>query len=322
MYRLPRCLALDFLDLLSPNMDGENLCPDIPLAIQFCSVLNFLASGSYQRRVGSDGFTMLSQTCVSRAVRSITQVVATRMMDDFIKFPDSIEEIEELERDFQEIADFPGAFLLVDGTQTRVAALSREIEFAFVNRKGFHSINTQIAGDSRMRVRAINARYPGSTHDSFIWKCSMAHRVIRQMYADMNGNFNYYLLGDNGYPLQPWLLKPYDQPCRSRAEKVFNRQHKRLRSLIERIIGLLKGRFRCMLGERALRYDHERSANIIYTCAVLHNFLIDNGYPINDIQPVFDDYNGYVHHQSATADLARGRIIRDTVAQYFINSGY
>lgn len=41
MYRLPRSLALEFLDLVRENMIG-NPCPDIPLSIQFCSVLIFM----------------------------------------------------------------------------------------------------------------------------------------------------------------------------------------------------------------------------------------------------------------------------------------
>lgn len=148
--------------------------------------------------------------------------------------------------------DFPGLFLIVDGTQ-----------IAHVNRKGFHSVNTQIMGDSRMRIRNINARYPGSTHDSFVWKCSLPCTFLREISARMGGNFGYFILGDNGYPLQQWLLKPYDRPYRSRSEQVFNRIHKSSRSLIEKIIGLFKARFRCLLGEHKLRYDHERTAHII-----------------------------------------------------------
>lgn len=322
MYRLPRCVALDFLDRLDGYMIHENRCPEIPLTIQFCSLLNFLASGSYQRRVGSDCFASISQTCVSRSIRSITRVMATKMMDQFIKFPETLEEIEELEKEFQEIADFPGVFCLADATHIALAALHRDIEFAYVNRKSTHSINTQIIADSRMRIRHINARYPGSTHDSFIWKCSLPNMFLRNISARMQGNFPYFILADTGYPLQPWLLRPYDRPYSSRAQEVFNRLHKRLRSMIERVIGLLKARFRCLLGERKLRYDHERSAYIIYSCAILHNFLIDNGYPVDDIDFIPDDFPGNVHHQAGSTELERGKHRRNIAAQYFIDNNY
>lgn len=322
MYRLPRCLALDFLDILQEYMVYDNACPDVPLTIQFCAVLNFYASGSYQRRVGTDAFASISQSCVSRCVRSISRIIGTQIIDRYVKFPDTIEEIEELEAEFQEMVDFPGLFLIVDATQVAQAALHRDVEFAHVNRKNFHSINVQIMGDCRMRIRNINARYPGSTHDSFIWKCSLPCAFLRDISARMGRNFNYFALADTGYPLQPWLLRPYDRPLRTRAQKVFNKIHKATRSLIERIIGILKARFRCLLGERKLRYDHERTAHIIYSCSVLHNFLIDNGYPIDDIKYTPDDFVGYVNYQAPSTELSRGKQRRDVAAQYFIDRGY
>lgn len=88
------------------------------------------------------------------------------MMDDCIKFPQTLEEIQELETQFQTLGNFPGLFAIVDGTHIALFAMKRLVEFGYVNRKGFHSINTQIIIDSQMSILNINARYPGSFHDS------------------------------------------------------------------------------------------------------------------------------------------------------------
>lgn len=226
MYRLPRSLAVEFLNLLTDHMEEDNLCPDVPLTVQFCSVLNFYATGSYQRRVGSDGFAFISQTLVSRCVKSISFVIATKMIDSFVHFPNSIEEIEELHAEMQNYADFPGAFAIVDGSQIALTALLKEIEFAFMNRKGFHSLNTQFITDVRMRFLNVNARYPGSTHDSLIWRSCSANSFLKNAADRMGSNWNYFLLADNGYPLQPWLLKPYDSPDRW-EEYIYNRRHRK-----------------------------------------------------------------------------------------------
>lgn len=167
-----------------------------------------------------------------------------------------------------------------------LAALLKEIEYAFMNRKGFHSINTQFISDARMRFLNVNARYPGSTHDSLIWRSSLANSFLRSAADAMESNWEYFLLGDNGYPLQPWLLKPFDSPD-TWAKTVYNIRHRKLRSLVERAIGLLKARFRCLLGK--LYYDPLMSGYIIYSCSVLHNFLIANDYHIDDISPIFDN---------------------------------
>lgn len=276
--------------------------------------------------MGSDAFASMSQTCVSRSIKSITRVIATKMMDDFIKFPQTLDEIRQLENEFQTLGDFPGLFAIIDDTHIGLAAMKRLVEFVYLNRKKFHSINTQIIIDSRMSILNINARYPGSFHDSLIWKSSLAYTFMRDIFnlsAQMGENFEYFLLGDNGFPLQPWLLKPYDRPCSSEAQKLFNRLHKQMRSLVERVIGLLKARFRCLLGdETKLRYDHLSSGHIIYSCAVLHNFLISNGHPVDDIEPIFDEPVGnFDDYEDDEADqLQRGQHRRNILAQYFVDN--
>lgn len=323
MYRFPRSLALDFLNLLNSHMD-VNVCPEVPMTIQFCAVLNFYASGSYQRRVGSDAYAMLSQTLVSRCVRYVSYIIATRIMDDFIQFPHTVEEIKKLHDQFQLHTDYPGAFAIVDGSLIALAALHHEIEHAFLSRKHFHAINTQFVSDVGMRFLSVNARYSGSTHDSLIWRASMVNATLRRLCNIMGQDWEYFMLSDNGYPLQPWLLKPYDSP-NTPAQNLYNKNHRKLRSLVERAIGLLKARFRCLLGENKLRYDPLMSGYIIYSCAVLHNYLIDNNFPVNDIDPIFEDDISVFDEdlddfEISLNELQRGVEVRDNVAQHFMNN--
>lgn len=270
--------------------------------------------------------SLVSVKPVYREPSSQLRVIATKMMVNFVRFPQSIEEFQELERQFQSLGDFPGLFGIIDDTHIALAAMKRLIEFGYVNRKNIHSINTQLIIDCRMYILNINARYPGSFHDSLIWKSSFAYMSLRNIYnlsAQMDDSFEYFLIGDNGFPLQPWLLKPYDRPCTSYAQVLFNGLLKQMRSLVERVIGLLKACFRCLLGdETKLRYDHLSSGHIIYSCAVLHNFLISSGCPVDDIEPIFDEpvgnFNDFVDDQPD--ELEGGQHRRDMLAQYFADN--
>lgn len=71
-----------------------------------------------------------------------------------------------------------------------------------------------------------------------------------------------------------------------------------IRHLMERVIGVLKVRFRCILGERQLRYHQTKVSKIIYTCATLHNYLLRHRFDImHDIDP--NELRNVINNQNA-----------------------
>lgn len=90
----------------------------------------------------------------------------------------------------------------------------------------------------------------------------------------------YSCLGDSGYPLEPWLLPPVPGVFPgSSPEGTFNRVHRSTRSIVERCIGMLKNRFRCLQRYRTLHYDPAKATNIVTVCAILHNICIHCNLP-------------------------------------------
>lgn len=102
-------------------------------------------------------------------------------------------EMEEIKNKFSVEYDFPGILGVIDGTHIAVTALPLEIESAYVNRKGFHSINTQVVCDANMLITNINARFPGSTHDSFIFGGSKLNTCLEELYQSDPTAFNFLL---------------------------------------------------------------------------------------------------------------------------------
>lgn len=85
------------------------------------------------------------------------------------------------------------------------------------------------------------------------------------------------LIGDAGYPLCPWLITPFKDPLPESPEERFNNVFCRARSIIERVNGILKMRFRCLLKHRVLHYTLTTAAKIVNTCAIFHNIAIEDG---------------------------------------------
>lgn len=97
------------------------------------------------------------------------------------------------------------------------------------------------------------------------------------------------LTGDSGFPTQPWLMTPLSNP-QTVEEKLYNKAHMSCRNPIERLNGVLKTRFRCLLKERCMRYTPVKAGLIINACAVLHNILTKSCVPVpNELIDIDDN---------------------------------
>lgn len=75
------------------------------------------------------------------------------------------------------------------------------------------------------------------------------------------------------------MLTPFPVTQPGTQEEHFNGHHSSVRSTVERCIGVLKKRFRCLLRYRTLEYAPEKAGQIINACAVLHNMCIRANLP-------------------------------------------
>lgn len=118
----------------------------------------------------------------------------------------------------------------------------------------------------------VNARYPGATHDAAIWELSTINNFLQRRYTEQNQTM--WLIGDSGYPLQPWMMTPIPDAAANTPEGRYTKCHVITRNIIERAFGVLKQRFRCLLKHRTLHYDHTTTGKIIYSCIILHNICM------------------------------------------------
>lgn len=148
--------------------------------------------------------------------------------------------------------DFPIVVGAIDCTHVQIIAPKADDpvypEQIFVNRHGTHSINVQMVCDANLKILNCNSKFPGATHDAYIWRNSSLKVKLRRMFSRDNP---LWLLGDSGYPLEPWLMTPKSDPTTA-PECRYNSSHAKTRNVIERCFGVLKGRFRCLLGYRVL----------------------------------------------------------------------
>lgn len=266
-------LVQNLIDLITPYLGNRLSQKGVPNETKIFCALRFFATGSYQRCVGQDFSLGLSQSTVHRCIKQVTRVLANLSVG-LIQLPNTVAERNALKFEFMNRWGFPGCIGVVDGTHISILK-PKEDEHNFINRKGFHSINVQIICDHLLKIRSLYANFGGSTHDSYIWRRCEAKMFVNNLY---NSNESSWFIGDAGYPLQPFLLTPF-RIAENQSQQNYNNAHCRARNCVERCIGLLKTRFRCLLKERSQRYDKNFVCLIIKACVVLHNMCVEANIP-------------------------------------------
>ncbi|XP_045101457.1 putative nuclease HARBI1 [Portunus trituberculatus] len=192
-YRLDRegiLLVTDMVrDKISPATNRSN---SVGGEMKVLTTLRYLATGKMQLCNGDD--LGLSQQTISKVIgETLDALVTDTFISRFVKFPTRQAEIPEKQAEFMGISGFPGVVGVIDGTHVRLIS-PKEYEAEYVNRKNYHSNNTQVVFDAKYRILDVVAKWPGATHDARIFSESgLKIRFERGIVPA-----GCYLLGDSG----------------------------------------------------------------------------------------------------------------------------
>ncbi len=188
---MPRDSARDLFDILEPHIAlPTKRCHATPAETQFISAMSFLRSGTFQYVEGT--VSGVSQSTVSRVIQRFSKNVVQNMLPASLQFPSEGRQMNLVKSEFFKLAQLPSICGLIDGTHVYIKSPGGAEEPAFVNRKLKHSINVQVVANYNHAFSDIVVRWPGSTHDSFMWRQSgLRDRFVARELE------NCYLLGKN-----------------------------------------------------------------------------------------------------------------------------
>ncbi|MBN3301905.1 HARB1 nuclease, partial [Amia calva] len=243
--------------LLGPDVSNAT-CRSDALTVEqtVCLALRYFASGHIMYFIGDAEH--LSKNTVCRAVRKVA-LALSKLLDAFVVFPGHLS-VLKIKEAFYAIAGIPRVIGAIDCTHIPIRAPLGEHEGDYVNRKSFHSINVQMTCDHHLMVTSLEARCPGSVHDSCIFRVSTLGQRFEQ------GRFDGLLLGDRGYPCLRYLMTPYPD-TETREQLKYNVAHSNTRVRIEMTFGVIEACFACLQG---LRVCVVRACEVVAACVVLH----------------------------------------------------
>ncbi|XP_072143543.1 putative nuclease HARBI1 [Dermacentor andersoni] len=286
-FRLSKRTVRSLCDELDPII-GCQRASGLSTERKVLCALRFFGTGSFQRSVGREEHVGMAQSAVSSTIHEVTEaIISVSARRKLVDFPLTPAAKDEAKAAFARRGAIPGVLACVDGTLIAIMkpeGLSPADTASFMSRKGYYALNVMVVCNAELRILVVDPRFPGSCHDSWVWQRNpLRARLAAQLQPGE------YLLGDSGYPLEPWLLVPVPgSHAGTSSEGHYNQEHASMRNVVERCIGVLKSKFRCLQRFRTLLYSPDRAARIIYACVALHNIALDAG------DWTLEDYGGEV----------------------------
>lgn len=134
--------------------------------------------------------------------------------------------------------------------------------------------------DADCRFVYIDVGCNGRTHDAGVLLRSDLKKVIDNATKHFpedkvlgNGRrLPYVIVGDDAFPLQKHIMKPYSHKTNKIERQIFNIRLSRARQVVERAFGIMANRFRIF--QTKMNLSVEKVELITKTCCELHNLLI------------------------------------------------
>lgn len=267
--------------------------------------LRYLASGKSQQDLCWS--FRIGRTTVSSIVREVCTAIHETLSPIYLNHPTREEEWRHISADFESLWDLPHCIGAIDGKHIGVDC-PKKTGSSYHNYKGFFSLVLMAVCDARYNFLLFDVGQYGSGNDSGVLNESEFGQAFRDGLFDYPGpekipgcsleEVPYFLVGDEIFPLQDWLMRPYPgKGGLTEAQSVFNYRLSRARRVIENTFGILVARWRIFRG--FIRATPANVEQYVLAAMSLHNYLrqTDNaGYC-----PA-----GFVDSESSTGEIKEG----------------
>uniref|UniRef100_A0A182M1D0 DDE Tnp4 domain-containing protein n=1 Tax=Anopheles culicifacies TaxID=139723 RepID=A0A182M1D0_9DIPT len=268
-YRMDHSTFLFLFDKLEPELIAIPVL--LPTKMKMAVAIYVLGSGKDYVTAGTRFGIRADavQDCVQLFCRAVIEVFRA----DTIKMPLDNDSVKHATKEFVEFAGIPQVFGTVGCLHIPINQ-SKHDPAKYVNSKGWSSIILQAVVDRKGRFVDVSCEHPGRTNAADMLIQSALYQRMEQWDAPceiVSGiSVPPLLLGDNKYPLLPWLITPYPLGVTMSApERSFNVYAAKGRSSISKALDRLVGRWKVL--NRSI--EHSMVSEVIITCCILHNIV-------------------------------------------------
>ncbi|XP_015753379.1 PREDICTED: putative nuclease HARBI1 [Acropora digitifera] len=297
-FRMSRPTFMELCEDLRPLLKRKSTRMRRPISVETqMAVTLYYSSDEGRYRKVANAYE-ISRSSVSIIVRRVCTAISEYLGPIYVHLPTSEREVQELVNQFHVYHGFSQCMVAVDGSHILIKEPTENAS-DYINRKGYTSINVQATCDYNYKFVDVVVKWPGSVHDARIFKNSTFDVVVKgpgsvqDVRIFKNSTLKFKLrdgfipacyktivegedavpvciLGDQAYPLLPYLMKEFANGGSTSTEQIFGYRISSSRMVIECAFGRLKGRWGAL--PRAIDISLDNLPNVVFACFVLHNY--------------------------------------------------
>ncbi len=239
--------------------------------------LRYLATGETFRSL-SFSFRIAHNT-ISGIIPEVCEAIIAEFGPEVMPEELTVEDYKDIADGFETLWNFPNVMGAIDGKHVPITC-PKHGGSHYYNYKRFHSIILLAIVDARYIFRSVVVGSNGACSDLQVFNHTPLKLKIDRgemefpdpaPLAHDDIPVPYFFIGDDAFPLQEWLMKPYSRRDLSHSEQIFNYRLSRARRVVENAFGILVKRFRVIL--KTMEVGPEQAARITLTCCILHNIM-------------------------------------------------
>lgn len=152
----------------------------------------------------------------------------------------------------------------------------------FFNYNHFFSVILFAMVDANYKFIYIDVGAAGRAGDAGVFADSALNKALRTncrsprcscITRDINKDIISYIVGDDAFPLNTRLMKPYPYRNLEKEKHIFNYRLSRARRVVENAFGILAHRWRVFL--TTMKLSPDKVTDIIFAACCLHNLMVE-----------------------------------------------
>ena len=223
----------------------------------------------------------MGRSTLSKLIPDVCAVLWDKLASTYMKMPATAEEWLSIAASFNSKWQFPNCLGAIDGKHIVMKSPNNSGSMYF-NYKGTFSIVLLALVDADLQFIMIDIGSYGRNSDGGIFANSNFGQALAQGNlplpedtvlpdAQHLGELPYVFIGDEAFPLQKHLMRPYPGRGSGEEQQIFNYRLSRARRCVESAFGLLAARWRIFHTKIGVKPDVTKE--IVKATVVLHNFL-------------------------------------------------